>query len=189
MAWSGDDFVQMLTMLSMDQFETHDRLNSDPLHQPARRSWIRTFCSQVEAFAYGTKQMLANFGQFPWINLTPHDVALLREEAHEITNRGDVKLKTDRFVRIETNLRFVAKTAARALAFDYTLDTAGEGWRALMKTFTIRNRLVHPKVSADLLINDEELKTVMIAQDWFQAMHLDLWNKIDAAFKGTIKTP
>jgi hypothetical protein len=183
MEWNGDDFTAMLTILSMDQLETYDRIQTDPFHQPARRSWVRTFCSQVEAFAFGTKQMLASFGEFPWIKLTPHDVSLLREEVYEIANNGEVKRKFDRFIRIETNLKFIAKTASRALGLEYELDTAGSGWRALMETFMIRNRLVHPKAAADLLVADDELKIVMVAQEWFHVVHLDLWNRISAAFK------
>src|SRR4051812_4082656 len=90
MAWNGKDFVGMLTILSMDLLETYERIKTDPFHQPARRAWVRTFCSQVEAFAFGTKQMLAAFGEFPWIKLTPHDLLLLREESYEISNSGDV---------------------------------------------------------------------------------------------------
>jgi len=185
MAWNGKDFVGMLTILSMDLMETYERLQTDPFHQPARRTWVRTFCSQVEAFAFGTKQMLASFGEFPWIKLTPHDVLLLREETYEIANNGDVKLKTERFVPIQTNLKFVARIAARALEFEYELDTNGEGWRALVTTFAVRNRLVHPKAAVDLIVTDDELKIVNKAQDWFQAMHRELWQKIDLGFRTT----
>lgn len=177
----------MLTILSMDLLETYERLQTDPFHQPARRTWVRTFCSQVEAFAFGTKQMLATFAQFPLVKLTPHDVALLREETHEITNGGDVEVKTGRFVPIQTNLKFIARTAARALEFEYKLDIYGDGWRALKATFEIRNRLVHPKQAADLLVSDEELKVVAIAQDWFQGMHRDLWQKIDCGLRGSVE--
>ena len=138
----------------------------------------------MEAFAFGTKQLLATFGEFPWIKLSPHDVLLLREEAYEIANNGEVKLKGDRFVRIETNLKFVAKTAARALEFEHNLDTNGEGWRALLQTFDIRNRLVHPKAAADLLVSDDETTVVAKAQDWFQSMHKELWTKISSRGAG-----
>jgi hypothetical protein len=131
--------------------------------------------------------MLAAFGEFPWVKLTPHDVLLLREEAYEITSGGEVKLKGDRFVRMDTNLKFIAKTAARALEFEYELDTKGEGWQGLLATFAIRNRLVHPKAAADLIVTDEEVRTVMSAQNWFQTIHLELWNRINAGLKGTAK--
>jgi hypothetical protein len=189
-AWNGKDFMGMLTILSMDLLETYERIQTDPFHQPARRAWVRTFCSQVEAFAFGTKQMLASFGEFPWIKLTPHDVLLLREQAYEITNNGEVKLKGERFVPIQTNLKFIARIAARALEFDYQLDTNSDGWRALVATFGIRNRLVHPKAAADLIVTDDELKVVTAAQNWFQEMHKDLWSRIDAGFRGaTPKKP
>jgi hypothetical protein len=184
MVWNGDDFMGMLSILALDQLETYERMQSDPFHQPARRTWIRTFCSQIEAFAFGTKQMLAAFGEFPWIKLTPHDVLLLREESYEITGSGDVKVRGERFVRIDTNLKFIAKIAARALEFKYELDVKSEGWAALLATFGIRNRLVHPKAAADLIVTDDEVKTVMSAQNWFQRVHMELWNNVQDGLKG-----
>jgi hypothetical protein len=189
MAWNGDDYMAMLQVLSMDQFDTFDRLQGDPYDQGARRTWLRTLCSQVEAFAFATKQMLAGFAEFPWVKLNPHDVLLLREEAYEITNNGEVKLRGDKFVRVGTNLRFIAKISNRALELGYTLDTSGPGWDALMATIDVRNRLVHPKAAADLLVTDDEYKTAMLAHKWFQTMHVDLWNKINVAFRDKTRQP
>jgi hypothetical protein len=131
--------------------------------------------------------MLATFGEFPWIKLGTHDLLLLREQAYEISDNGDVKLKSDRFIRIDTNLKFLARTASRALGFEYKLDTGGDGWRSLMQAFEIRNRLVHPKAAADLIVRDNELKEISKAQDWFQAMHKDLWSRISDGLRGIRK--
>jgi hypothetical protein len=185
MAWDGKDFVGMLTILSLDQIETYERLQTDPFHQPARRSWVRTLCSQVEAFAFGMKQFLASTAQFPNVRLTPLDVMLLREESYEITDSGETKIKSDRWVRPETNLKFVAKIAGRALNFEYSVNPNAPGWKALMSTFRVRNRLVHPKSAADLIVQDEEIVTTNEGHSWFQSFQQQLWDRINEGLKGT----
>jgi hypothetical protein len=184
MAWEGNDFFNLLKTISLDLMETYDRLRTDADDHFSRRNWVRTFCSQVDAFAYSTKQMLASMAEFPGVTLTPHEVVLLREEAYEIGNNGEVKLRGDRFVPIRTNLRFVAKICSRAFGISYELDTGGPGWNALDDAFTIRNRLVHPKAFQDMYVTDDELKIVGLAQDWFQKLHLDLWKLISDGLKG-----
>ena len=185
MTWRGDDFFKLTKILSVDLMDTLDRLRNDASDQPTRRNFVRIFCSQVEAFAYSTKQILAEMAQFPFVKLTPHEVLLLREEAYEVKDNGELKLKTDKFVPIRTNLKFIAKSCSKAFSIPYELDTTGPGWAALDQTFEVRNRLVHPKAFQEMFITDEELKRGWIAQEWFQKLHLSLWSLIDAGLKGT----
>jgi hypothetical protein len=185
MEWKGDDYFNLLKLLSFDLLEIYDRLRGDAFHQPSRRNWVRTFCSQVEAFAYGTKQMLADMAEFPFVKLEPYEVLLLREEAYEIRESGDLKLKGDRFVPIKTNLKFLPRACSKAFEIPFEIDTSGSGWRALDQAFQIRNRLVHPKALRDMHVTDDELATVGVAQTWFQKLSGDVWKIIDAGLKGT----
>lgn len=180
-----NDFFDLTRVLSFDLMETYDRLRNDSDHQPSRRNWVRTFCSQVEAFAYSTKQILADLSEFPFVKLSPHEILLLREEWYEIADNGEPRLRGDKFVQIKTNLKFLATMCSRAFERPYALDTGGSGWTALDAAFKIRNRLVHPKAVQDMFITDDELKTVAQAQDWFHKTHQDVLKVIDAGLKGT----
>jgi hypothetical protein len=185
MPWKGDDFFNLLQVLSLDLMETYDRLKTDPAHQPSRRQWVRTFCSQVEAFAFSIKQMLADMADFPFVKLEAYEVLLLREQGYEIRDTGEPRVRGDKFVPIKTNLKFIARTCAKAFGVEVALDTNHAGWKALDDTFQIRNRLVHPKSFQDMFIRDEELKTVSAAQDWYQKTSLNIFKVISAGLRGT----
>ena len=174
--WAGKDFVDLMTILSLDLMEAYERIQADPFHQPARRTWVRTFCSQLEAFVYSTKQMVAGFAEFPFVTLSPDDVAYLREEPPPGAKRP-------RFLPLKDNIKHMIATVSRGMGFEYTLDV-GEGWTAMLATIAIRDRLVHPKVPTDMIVRDEELKVVTRAQDWFHALTQGLWTKIDRSLKG-----
>ena len=183
MPWDDDDFMGLLRILALDLMETYEHLQLDQHHQPARRTWVRTFCSQVEAVAFGTKQLLAEFSVLPYVQITPHELILLREEEVDVDDKGNVNVHPKKFLSPKKNLLFLAGIVTRGLGADFRLDKADHGWEALNKTFAIRNRLVHPKRAADLVVTDEELGVVSTAQDWFQKMHLDLARAIETTLR------
>jgi hypothetical protein len=174
--WAGKEFVELMTILSLDLMESYERIQTDPFYPPARRTWVRTFCSQLEAFVYSTKQMVAGVGEFPFVNLTEDDLAYLRE----VPRAGE---KRPRFLPLKDNIKHMVATVSRGMKFSYTLDT-GDGWAAMLTTIAIRDRLVHPKAAVDMMVTDDELKIVTRAQDWFHALTQDLWTKIDRSLKG-----
>ena len=183
-----DDFFNLLRVLSFDLFETYDRLRYEADHQASRRNWARTLCSQIEAFAYSTKQILADLSEFPFAKLTPHEVLLLREQSYEIAENGEPKLRGEKYVQIRTNLKFVAKMCAKAFDLPYVLDTSGSGWSSVDAAFRVRNRLVHPKSFQDMYVTDDELKTIAAASDWFHKTHREVLEVIEAGLKRTKPT-
>jgi hypothetical protein len=178
--WAGSDFVQLMSILSLDLLEAYEHSQTDPWHQATRRTWVRTFCSQLEAFAYATKQMVADLHGLPFVQLTDEDFAFLRETA--MTRNGGAK--KPRFLPLKDNLKHLALTTARAMAFKYEFDS-GSDWTALLSAIAIRDRLVHPKKASDMIVTDDELKIVSKAQDWYHRFSQGLWAKIDSALKGT----
>jgi hypothetical protein len=190
MAFDHEDSFNTLRILSLDLLETYEYLQVDRHSQPARRTWVRTFCSQFEAITYGLKQLLADIAVFPYVDITSYEILVLREESVEVDDKGRVKIKTNNFLSPKKNLIFIATLVARALNSTLRLDTGVHGWEALTTTFAIRNRLVHPKQATDLIVSDDELGTVAVAQDWFQRTYMQLVTSISAALnaKGKINS-
>jgi hypothetical protein len=176
------DFKEVMTILSLDLFEAFDRFRTDPFHQATRRNWIRTFCSQVDAFAYTTKQFLADMHDFPFVRLTADDMAFLREADQRDDSGIIAKMRR---LPLKDNLKHLAATAARAMEFNFTVDTNTERWVAFLGTIKIRDRLVHPKRARDLMVTDDELQMVNTAQDWFHEFSGALWQKMLGALRGT----
>ena len=179
--WAGNDFVQLMSILAMDLLDAYEHSQTDPWHQPTRRVWVRTFCSQLEAFAYATKQMVAGFHGLPFVQLTDDDLAFLLETAIQ----SKAGTKKPRFLPLKENLKHLTTTTAKAMGFTYEFDI-GSDWLALLAVIAIRDRLVHPKVAIDMIVTDDELQVVGHAQDWYHRFSQGLWGKIDAALKGTL---
>jgi hypothetical protein len=177
--WAAKDFSDLMMVLSLDLMETYERILTDSFHQPSRRTWVRTFCSQLEAFVYSSKQMLASFSGLPFVNLTAADLVYLREEA---AKDGQPR---PRFLPLKDNVKHLVATASRSMGFIYSLDT-GEGWTAMLATIAVRDRLVHPKTAADMNVTNDELTIVSQAQDWFRTLTRELYTNIDDSLKGTV---
>src|SRR5205823_4901188 len=77
--WPGDELVKLMSILSMDLLEVYEHSQTDPWDQATRRTWVRTFCSQLEAFVYATKQMVASLHGLPFVKLSADDLAFLLE--------------------------------------------------------------------------------------------------------------
>jgi hypothetical protein len=183
-AWNGKDYVELSKILFFDITEIFDQLQTDPYHQPSRRNWIRTFCSQAEAGLYSTKQLIADSAIFPFVNLSEEEVLTLREQ--DWTKLPDGTIQTTgrlKFPSIKENTKLVATLASKAFGFENPLET-GSGWNAFLETFKVRNRLVHPKTAKDMFVSDEELETTVTASDWFQSFHTRLWQNINDGLLG-----
>src|SRR4051812_29025700 len=123
----SDDFLDLMTILSLDLLESYDRIQTDPFHQPARRTWVRTGCWNLEAYVYFTKQMVAKFAKFPFVTLTQEDLVYLTEEMPAV--QTDATRNARRLTRLplKDNIKHMVATISTAMGFTYTLDT-GEGW-------------------------------------------------------------
>jgi hypothetical protein len=178
----GKDFVDLMTILSLDLMETYERIQSDPFHQPVRRTWVRTVCSQLEAYVYFTKQMVSRMEGFPFVKLSEEDLVYLREEMPQVPTESTKNAKRLTRLPLKDNIKHMVATISIAMGFTYALDN-GEGWSAMLTTIKIRDRLVHPKRATDMIVTDDELKTVTRAQDWFHALTYEFWTKIDRSLK------
>ncbi|MGZ5445112.1 MAG: hypothetical protein ACXW5U_25000 [Thermoanaerobaculia bacterium] len=172
-----------MTILSLDLLESYERMQTDPFHQPARRTWVRTVCSQLEAYVYFTKQMVAGFAEFPVVMLTAEDLIYLREELPAEPTETQRAARRLTRLPLKDNIKHMVATVSRAMSFTYSLDV-GEGWTAMLETIKVRDRLVHPKRATDMIVTDHELKTVTRAQDWFHMLTRDFWTKIERSLKG-----
>jgi len=135
-----------------------------------RRLLIRSVFSFIEAIIYRVK-----IGALLWDtgNLSPGEIALVKEEDYELEESGAVKTRRAR-LRLFSNFRFAFAVAAKAAGVDFHLDVGGDGWRALREALPVRDRLMHPKRVADLAVTDQEVRNAMIAFDWVlrQTSHL-----------------
>jgi hypothetical protein len=95
------------------------------------------------------------------------EVAILREEGYQLDEAGRVSTR-EQFPATKGNVRFGCFAFAKANNSPHVIDCGSSGWQAFRDAVAIRNRLVHPKVPNDLLVSDDDMKTVRAAITWFQ---------------------
>jgi hypothetical protein len=140
--------------------------------QVERRLLVRSVFSFIEALIYRLKvgTLIEGPGK-----LSAGEVALVKEEDYELDDSGTVKIRRAR-LRFLSNFRFAFKVAAKASEVDFDVDVSGGEWQALRDALSVRDRLMHPKLAADLMVTDDEVRNAMKAYHWT----LDQWGKLAA---------
>jgi len=111
-------------------------------------------------------------------HLTPAEVTVLSDEAFEVSEKGDVITRRDRFVSTDRALRLLFRVASRVYELGYNLPVHEAGWDQFTRTLKVRNRLTHPKSAADLIVSDENLASAHSAQAWFHRVSLEFVQRL-----------
>lgn len=131
-----------------------------------RRQYVRAASALIEGFTSMMKQgALLHPKEF-----SAEELLLLREQEPLLKENGRVSVR-ERFIPIETNIRFAFTAYAKAMDASFTLDCSGSDWQDFMRLFTIRNRITHPKRHEELSISDEELDSIRRALAFVSKNH------------------
>ena len=131
-----------------------------------RRQYVRAAAAMIEGFtSLMTQSALLYPKAFP-----PEEVLLLREQEPQLKENGKVSVR-ERFVPIQTRIRFAFAAYAKAMRAAFTLDCSRTDWQDFKKLFTIRDRITHPRKQEELSILDEELDSIKRALDFVSKNH------------------
>jgi hypothetical protein len=134
--------------------------------QLLRRAFIRSVFATIEAYIHRLKQLcLAEAAAHP-SRYSTAELAILGEETFTLNEKGE-PVSTQRFVPLPQNLLFALQIRLKGRRTKFVIDTSGQGWRDFKRSVGIRNRLMHPKSSADYKISDEEFRLVDASYVWF----------------------
>jgi hypothetical protein len=128
-----------------------------------RRLLVRSIFAFCEAVAYRLKQLaLVSPAAY---KLTPAERALAAEEQYELDSSGESRARPAK-LRFLSNLRFALRLLPKIEGAGFTPDVSGRGWQPLQRTVAVRDRLAHPKVSADLQVTDDEARDALTGYAW-----------------------
>lgn len=119
----------------------------DNTSQFARRTYCRCFFALVE-------------GVIGWMRrhtLTFYEGVLGQGEIQELKNRAGILEKAFNALDLYTNVA----------GADTPLDKLSKEWIVLKKAIDIRNRITHPSFAEELLISDQDLRTIEEAEQTF----------------------
>jgi hypothetical protein len=167
------EFGAMLTSLVGDVSMCLERLKKEPDNQSERRTFIRTFFAFVEGTVFRMKQLALELHEAYGVDFTEAEVAMLREETYDLRENGEVYTQ-QKFIPLKSNIKFAFKAYSRIFPI-WPLKLDERGWEAFRASLEIRNRVTHPKVSANLLISSQDIETLKMAFDWFRDACKDIF--------------
>ena len=164
----GDGLSELLALIKHLRddlgFAEQDLQQEDTQHR--RRAFTRTLIAYVEAQTHALKGLAILMHEGNPLTFTRAELAMLYEEQYFLKENGGAVQK-QRLMRLPENVRFSFEVHAKAFQSDFALDTSSAGWESLRSAIKIRNRITHPKSSADVEISDNDINCLRKAKDWY----------------------
>ena len=150
-----------------DDVEKAHALLKDDDSQFHRRGYVRTLFAYLEGVTYWMRQnaididkiILKRGGSIDWDRHT-----LLGEEVPTIADNGKIQRRRQ---KASFKGRFAFSVRAYAEIVCCSEDIFGPGWQRLLEAVELRDRLMHPKQSADIIVSDEDISACSNGYRWF----------------------
>jgi hypothetical protein len=157
--------IQLLRLL-WDDVLTCDALRGISSSPSERRQFLRSMFAYVEAGLWLFKQAaLQQYGKGA-VAFSPSELALLAEIS-PVLDIGGVVQEQPANLRFPLNVLFTMQCHARAYHYDCLLQVGDHRWDGLRRSAQVRNRLMHPKNLASMIVSDDELLAAQEAIHWF----------------------
>jgi hypothetical protein len=127
-----------------------------------RRGFVRAVTALAEGSCYALKQVIATAPLDPPLDAV--ELLMLNEKQVKLGSKGEVDTAKAKLNSVD-NIRFALSIACEACEIP-PVDFGNHGWEMVGKAFRIRDRLTHPKSSAELIVSDDEMNIVTAADEW-----------------------
>lgn len=154
--------------IALTELQSHSEEN----RQFVRRSFARTLFAAIEGILNVLKQSILGCYKISVIDLTKEDFERLIE-AKENFKGSLIKPKR---IPLKDMMKSVYKIYSnKMLSQELVIDIDSSGWMAFCEGIKIRDRLMHPKMSGDLAVTEDEQNTLFTASHWFLDVIPILW--------------
>lgn len=159
------DCVKLIGALHEDVTLTVKGIHAGADPRAANAAYVRTVFSLVEGALSNMCALLVE-GQAVWgWQLTPDETRILWDATPEPT----VPRPPGGHATMTERTKQVFKTGRELFGDHCTVDFSGVDFRAFRDSVLVRDRLTHPKRSADLEVTRDELAAADRGRDWFRA--------------------
>ena len=143
-------------------------IKQDDQCQARRRLYIRTTFAIVEGYSCllrenARRHLFSRFAKS--LSIEIQKAHFLDDYSYEIRENGEIRRKNRCDYPLASHLAFTLRTLAEEVGSPINF-ISGAGWDAFKKSVGIRNRITHPKTSADIFVTDEEYATLHQGIDW-----------------------
>jgi hypothetical protein len=157
-----NEFRKIVGVLQSDLDEIEQRLKNDD-SQVWGRTYYRTFFAYLEGQAHALKQL---FLFYDWWTVDLDTEYKIRNQRRIQNKDGSIKI-VDSYIPLVQNIKLLFKAFAVASDIEPIILYDDKSWELLAKAASVRNRIVHPKKSEDLVITDEEIRLIKYVGGWF----------------------
>jgi len=144
--------------------------NPVTLPQSERRVLVRAIFAFVEGLSYSLRVSLLEQHSK---TLKASEIMALNEEQLDITNSGDVRVKSIK-ASLMSLVCLTVKQYSKCYAEKLKLECAGSGFEGLVSSVRVRDRLMHPRSDIDLIITDEEITRAVLGFLWFHGAFVSM---------------
>jgi len=167
-----NEFRKIISILQSDLDETEQHLRNND-SQVWRRTFYRSFFAYLEGQTHALKQL---FLFFDWWTIDLDTEHKIRNQRHIQNKDGSVKV-VDAYLPLVQNVKILFRVFATAAGIEPIISDNDKSWKLLAKAVSVRNRIVHPKKSEDLIISDEEIQLIKYVGGWFLSSSAQLLKK------------
>lgn len=139
-------------VLGEDVLRSKQRLESDP-SDANRRDFARATFSAIEAQYWNLKMyVLENI--LTDKDASIHKISALKEESYSINDKGEIYVQS-RGYPLKVGIRLIV-SILKEHRISIPVDFSSAEWENIDRMVKIRNRLTHPKCTADISITEDE---------------------------------
>lgn len=137
-------------------------LTLEPRDDSSRRAAVHTLCAAIEGMLWMLQRDLLSVADNA---LSTSQRAILGQKPHILRENGKVGRVPSK-VSLRQRVQFSTAIVA-ALRPDCEIQFEEAGWRDLLATLDVRDRLGHPEKPSDLDVTEAELEAARIGEAWF----------------------
>lgn len=160
-------------------------------NQFTRRAYIRSLFAMIEGSIWVLKQVVlhAPVQQGKVKRLSAAEYALLSDKTYDLKSNGEPKEQT-KYLKLPENFRFTFHVLSKYFMVELYLGIGAVAWDNFLAAQTIRNRITHPKTSAEFEISDADIAICKKTCSWFNELIVAFFNGlVTNASNSTDKMP
>jgi hypothetical protein len=132
------------------------------------RQLIRTFFAEVDGTLFAMRQVVLWAHERGELDLSPAEVAVLREETYRFNPRNRQVEAKDAFNSTKDSFLIAFTYLPRLLVPAFKLGLSDNGWECFQRLLDVRHELTHPKRSTRFVVDSEIITTTLPrARVWY----------------------
>ena len=174
---SFDNRNELFAILNGDAMAANNAAKLRPADQYLRRTVIRTTFAMIEGLLNILNQTVLDYHKGGFAQLTLDEVEDLTEEKRK--KNGEL---TTNFMGTSKKITFSFNLFAQKIGgFNYSIDNTTSEWARFENAIRIRNRITHPRNLEEMMLDEEEMSSILDVSKWFVNLYIDLENKVGNA--------